>query len=108
MTVVSALQQLTVEGAADTQGRALTVGRVRKLAAHSADCRSVGVDFIPLVIESLGGWDDEVIATIGSIGRLLGQRLGIPPHRRRNRGGQGGPGLPTFWGVNIRIYGEKP
>ena len=79
VTVISALQQLTVEGAADTQGYALTVGRERKLAAHSTDCRSVGVDFIPLVVESLGGWDDEAIATISSIGRLLGQRLGIPP-----------------------------
>ena len=79
MIVISALQQLTVEGAADTQGHALTVGRERKLAAHSTDCRSVGVDFIPLVVESLGGWDDEAIATIGLIGRLLGQRLGIPP-----------------------------
>ena len=35
VTVISALQQLTVEGAADTQGHALTVGRERKLAAHS-------------------------------------------------------------------------
>ena len=39
----------------------------------------VGVSFIPLVVESLGGWSDEAADTIASIGRLLGQRLGIPP-----------------------------
>ena len=32
-----------------------------------------------LVVESLGGWDDEAVATIRLIGRLLGQRHGIPP-----------------------------
>ena len=39
----------------------------------------MGVSFIPLVIESLGGWDEEVVDVIKSIGRLLGQPLGIPP-----------------------------
>lgn len=68
VTVISTLQQQTVEGASDSQGHALTVGRERKLAAHSGACRSVGVHFIPLVVESLGGWDGEAAATIRSIG----------------------------------------
>ena len=42
-------------------------------------CCSVGVSFIPLVMESLGGWSDEAVDTISSIGRPMGQRLGISP-----------------------------
>ena len=79
MTVISTLQQLTLQGAASTPGYALAVGEERKRASHAEACRSVGVNFIPLVVESLGGWSEEAADTISSIGRLLGQRLGIPP-----------------------------
>ena len=79
VSVISTLQQLTVEGAASVQGHALKVGSDRKRAAHSAACLAVGVSFLPLVVESLGGWSDEAADTISSIGRLLGQRLGISP-----------------------------
>ena len=77
--VISTLQQLTLEGAASTQGHALSVGKERKMTAHSEACRSVGVIFLPLVVESLGGWDGEAADIIRAIGRLQGQRLGIPP-----------------------------
>ena len=46
---------------------------------HAAACREVGVAFIPLVVESLGGWSGDASKTISNIGRLQGQRLGIPP-----------------------------
>ena len=77
MTVISTLQQLTVAvGASTTKGHALSVGEERKRAAHAEACHSVGVSFIPLVIESLGGWSDQAADTIRCFGRLLGQRLG--------------------------------
>ena len=79
VTVISTTQQLTLQGAASTRGYALAVGEERKRASHSEACHSVGVSFIPLVVESLGGWSEEAADTISSIGRLLGQRLGIPP-----------------------------
>ena len=49
------------------------------MAAHAEACRAVGVLFVPLVVESMGRWSDEAIHTVASIGRLQGQRLGIPP-----------------------------
>jgi hypothetical protein len=49
------------------------------MVAHAGACRSVGVHFVPIVAESLGGWSEEAISTIKSISRLQGQRLGIPP-----------------------------
>ena len=76
VTVISTLQQLTVVGASTTKGHALSVGEDRKRAAHAEACHSVGVSFIPLVVESLGGWSDQAADTIRCFGRLLGQRLG--------------------------------
>ena len=55
VTVISTLQQSTVEGAAVTQDYALAVGGERKQVAHATACRAVRVDFIPLVMESLEG-----------------------------------------------------
>ena len=74
VTVISTLQQLTLQGAASSPGYALAVGKERKRASHAEACHSVGVNFIPLVVESLGGWSKEAADTISSIGRLLGQR----------------------------------
>ena len=42
-------------------------------------CHSVGISFIPLVVESLGGWNCEAMETVKAIGCLQGQRLGLPP-----------------------------
>ena len=66
-------------GASTTPGYALRMGEERKMIAHAGVCRAADLTFIPLVVESLGGWTEEVIQTIKSIGRLQGQRLGIPP-----------------------------
>ena len=41
ITVISTLQQLTVQGAATVQGHALLLGEERKLSAHTEACRSV-------------------------------------------------------------------
>ena len=79
VTVISAMQQLTQAGAASTLGYALHVGEERKMAAHAEACRSVGVHFVPIVAETLGGLSEVAIDTIRSIARLQGQRLGIPP-----------------------------
>ena len=70
VTVISTLQQSTLLGAASTQGHALVVGAERKLAAHAVACRAAGIAFVPLVIESLGGWSNEVADIM--IGRLQG------------------------------------
>ena len=79
VTVISTLQQLTLAGAANTPGHALTVAEERKMAANSESCHALGINFIPLAVESLGGWSSEAIDTISSIGKLQGQCLGISP-----------------------------
>ena len=49
------MQSLTSEHAAITPGHALRIAEERKLAAHGEECLLEGVNFIPLVLESLGG-----------------------------------------------------
>ena len=73
--VISPLQQLTLHKAASTPGHALQVGVQRKLASHLSACRSAGVDFIPVVAETLGGLAEDSIAIIRSIGKAISQRV---------------------------------
>ena len=77
VTVISPLQKLTIKGAATTQGHALGVGEERKRASHSSTCYSAGISFVPLVVETLGGWSLEAVETIQAIGHLQSQRLGL-------------------------------
>ena len=53
--MISTLQPRTCQGASETQGFALSVCEERKIAAHAASCRAIGVSFVPLAFESLGG-----------------------------------------------------
>ena len=71
--VISTMQQQTLAGASTSP---CEWGEERKMVSNVGACRAAGVTFIPLVVESLGGWSKEAIQTIG---RLQGQRLGIPP-----------------------------
>ena len=48
----------------------------RKMAAHAEGSGAVGVDFIPLVLESVGGWGRDLIETVKSLRRLHAQHLG--------------------------------
>ena len=70
------MQPLTVKGAASTSGYALGVAEERKLAAHAEDCRAAGVHFVPLALESVGGWGRDLIETVKSFGNLQAQHLG--------------------------------
>lgn len=74
--VVSSLQKVLVQAAATDPGSALAKAKSEKIAKHADPCQQVGVKFIPLVVEVLGGWEGEAAETIAGIGRLQGQRLG--------------------------------
>ena len=79
VTIISPLQQATLQGAALSQGHALLVGEARKFSSHGAQCQSAGITFIPITFEALGGMSSLAAETIASIGRLLGQRMGLAP-----------------------------
>ena len=79
VTVISTMQQSTIQGAAENQGHARRIAEERKFAAHVAACQAAGISFIPLAVETLGGLSVTAADTISSIGRLMGQRFGISP-----------------------------
>ena len=72
--VISPMQQLTLTEDASSPGDTLRVGVQQKLTEYLSACRSAGVDFVPLVVESLGGWCPDAISTIRSIRHTIGQR----------------------------------
>ena len=74
-SVISLLQRVTLVDTANLPGSAIQVGVRRKVAFNLSDCWASGLDFIPLIVETLGGWSEEAISTIRSIGRFQGQRL---------------------------------
>ena len=78
VSVISTLQRLTLCGAANVIGYALSA-EDGKRASHEASCRDAGVSFrVLLIFESLGGLSDLGRKTLYSIGRLLGLRMGVP------------------------------
>ncbi len=74
--VISPLQELTIAQAAQTPGHALQVGVQRKLAANLSACHSSGMDFVPLVAQTLGGLAEDTIRTITNISRAIENRCG--------------------------------
>ena len=74
--VIYPLQSLTLSEAARTQGHALPVGVQRKLASNLPSCRSVGLNCILLVAETLGGLAEDFVSTIQDIGRSIYRRSG--------------------------------
>ena len=72
--IISPLQQQLVHGAASTPGHALEVGTQRKLASHLAPCRDTGVEFVPVVAETLGGLSEDTVGIIKSLATAISQR----------------------------------
>ena len=68
VTVVNPLQVATVVGAATEAGHALTHAFNRKMRGTAEACHRQGVAFLPLAVESYGGWHE--------MGAREGERLG--------------------------------
>ena len=78
--VISPLQDLTLTEASVTPGHALNVGVQRKLSSNLSACRSSGIDFVPVVFETLGGLAEDAITIISAIGRAVSDRVGSDDH----------------------------
>ena len=76
VTVVTPLQAATVAEAATTPGYALTFAYQRKVRGVAEDCRREGIAFLPLVVESLGGWHTAAEAEVRKLGAALARQTG--------------------------------
>ena len=76
VTVIHPLQAATVAGAAVSPGHALEVAVSRKNRGALEDCRRHGIKFIPLAVESLGGWHELAVAEIRKLAAALARQTG--------------------------------
>ena len=63
VTVVNPCQAATVVGAATTAGHALNHAFERKMRGAADACHQQGVTFLPIVVESFGGWHEAAVST---------------------------------------------
>ena len=76
VTVVSPLQQALLSKAADTAGAALSHAFDRKNRQSLEDCRAQGIHFIPLPVETLGGWHPQAVSVKKKLGIQLARQTG--------------------------------
>ena len=76
ITVVNPLQEATVQGAAATPGHALQFRYNAKMAGAAEECQAQGIAFLPLVVESLGGWDERAVREVKKIASALARSTG--------------------------------
>ena len=50
----------------------------RKMTKHFRPCQSNGVTFVPLVVETLGGWDSDAIDHLRAIAKRASSRSPFP------------------------------
>lgn len=71
LTVVSPLQKALVNRCARESGAALEVAFKRKMDAHYARCRANNIVFLPLCVETLGGWHPDSASELRRIQRAV-------------------------------------
>ena len=76
VTVVNPLQSATVAGAAITPGHALNYAHDRKLRGAAEDCRKQGIAFLPMAVESLGGWHVAAVKEVKKLAAALARNTG--------------------------------
>ena len=92
VTVVNPCQVATVMGAATTAGHALQHAYTRKMRGAADACQQQGVTFLPMVVESFGGWHEASVREVERLGAALNlekqfiralSNFSSPSHARR-------------------------
>ena len=76
LTVVNPCQVATVVGAATTAGHALQHAFNRKMRGSADACQAQGVVFLPIVVESFGGWHEMAVREVERLGAALARQTG--------------------------------
>ena len=76
VTVTHPLQGATVASAAITPGHAAAEAYARKMREGEEVCRRQGITFIPLALESLGGWHGVGETEVRKLGSALARQTG--------------------------------
>ena len=76
VSVVSPTQDAVVLRAAEFSGAAIEMRKAAKNRAHFDNCRSQGIVFIPLVVETFGGWDTDAVKCLKDMAKQCSRRWG--------------------------------
>ena len=76
MTVTSPLSPSNVHGAAREAGKALTKAFDRKMRDTAEACRTQGLQFFPLAVETLGGFHSVACGQVKQLGQALARKKG--------------------------------
>ena len=80
VTVINPLQDLTREGAAAKPGHAADVAYERKMTSAADECRAQDIVFLPMAVETFGGWhevaEEQVKKLASALARHNGQEEG--------------------------------
>ena len=98
--VVNPCQTATVIGAATTAGHALNFAHTRKVRGAGEACQRQGVAFLPIVVESYGGWHETAVREVERLGAALARQSGQDEDEavRHMAVGEAGVMLP-FWPI---------
>jgi hypothetical protein len=72
--VTSPLQAAQVRREASQAGAALEAYKNIKNNKYHDQCSNAGIEFVPLIVETLGGWDSDAVLFINRIARQMGRR----------------------------------
>ena len=76
ITVINPLQQTLMDRSAANPGHALQVAFDRKMSRHGEDCRTAGIAFMPLPLDTLGAWGESTVREVKKMGSFLARLTG--------------------------------
>jgi hypothetical protein len=76
LTVINPLQERLVRQAAITPGHALTTAYNRKMDQSGEACRREGMIFVPMPMETLGGWHEQTVLQVKKLASAQARQTG--------------------------------
>ena len=76
ISVVSPTQEAILHRAAEFPAAAIEMRKASKNSLHFDNCRSQGIVFLPLVVETFGAWDSEAVKLLKDMARQSARRWG--------------------------------
>ena len=76
ISVVSPTQDAILLRAAEIPAAAIEMRKASKNRQHFDHCRSQGIVFMPLVVETFGGWDSDAVKCLKDMARQCARRWG--------------------------------
>ena len=76
ISVVSPTQDAILHRAAETPAAAIEMRKADKNRRHFDNCSAQGIVFVPLVVETFGGWDSEAVKYLKIMAKQNARRWG--------------------------------